>query len=124
MTAQRQALGHLGEAIAARWFRVRGWRILARRFRAGRRDLDLIAELAGTVAFVEVKARSGLGFGHPVEAVNLKKRKELARAALVWIDRHGRPGSAYRFDVLGVLIEGERVRVRHIPDAFRVPFFG
>lgn len=124
MTERRQALGRLGEGIAARWLAARGWRILARRFRAGRRDIDLIAELGDTVAFVEVKARTGLGFGHPVEAVNLKKRKELARAGLVWIDRNGRPGTVYRFDVVGVLIEGRRVRIRHLPDAFRVPFFG
>jgi Holliday junction resolvase-like predicted endonuclease len=73
---------------------------------------------------VEVKARRGTGFGHPVEAVNLRKRKELARSALVWIDRNGRAGSEFRFDVIGVLVEGRRVRIRHVPDAFRVPFFG
>jgi hypothetical protein len=38
----------------------------------------------------------------------------------VWIDRHGRAEESYRFDVVGVLIAGERVLVKHVEDAFRV----
>ena len=89
-----------------------------RRFRSGHRDIDLVMERDGTVAFVEVKARRGDRFGTPVEAVNWRKQKELSRSATVWIARHGRSGEFYRFDVVGVLMEGERVRVRHVPDAF------
>ena len=54
----------------------------------------------------------------PVGAVNWKKQKELGRSARVWIARHGRSEEAYRFDVVGVLIDGERVRVRHVENAF------
>jgi putative endonuclease len=70
------------------------------------------------VAFVEVKARSGIRFGDPVGAVNWRKRREMVRSASVWIDRHGRPGEHYRFDVIGVLVSGERVRIRHVENAF------
>ena len=118
MSAARQAFGELGERIAERWLRRQGWRVVQRRFRSGHRDIDLVMEREGTVAFVEVKARRGSQFGDPVEAVNWSKQKELARSASVWIDRHGRPDDSYRFDVIGVLVEGERVRVRHIPNAF------
>ena len=118
MTAARQALGELGERIAERWLRRQGWRVLERRFRSGHRDIDLVVEQGGTVAFVEVKARSGIRFGDPVEAVNWRKQKELTRSALIWIDRHGRPSVAYRFDVVGVLVTGDRVRVRHVANAF------
>ena len=118
MTAARQHFGELGERIAERWFRRQGWRIVQRRVRSGHRDIDLVVEQDGTVAFVEVKARRGREFGDPVEAVNWAKQKELARSASVWIDRHGRPSESYRFDVVGVLVEGERVRIRHIPNAF------
>ena len=114
----------MGERIAERYLRARGWRVLERRFRVGHRDLDLVVSSEDLVAFVEVKARRGMEFGHPVEAVHHRKRRELARSALIWIDRKGRPGTAYRFDVMGVLITGERVRIQHVPDAFRVPFFG
>lgn len=94
--------------------------MLQRRFRSGHRDIDLVMEREGLVAFVEVKARRGSGFGHPIEAVNWRKQKELTRSAQVWIDRHGRPEEAYRFDVVGVLMSGNRVRIRHVEDAFHL----
>jgi putative endonuclease len=118
MSAARQALGELGERIAERWLRARGWRVMQRRFRSGHRDIDLVVERDGVVAFVEVKARRGSGFGGPVEAVNWRKQKELGRSARVWVDRHGRALEAYRFDVIGVLVAGSRVRIRHVPNAF------
>ncbi|MGZ8375687.1 MAG: YraN family protein [Gemmatirosa sp.] len=126
---RRQTAGLLGERIAARWLVRRGWTILAHRFRSGHRDLDLVARQGDLVAFVEVKARRGLAFGDPIEAVRWRKQRELVRSASVWIDRHGEPGYAYRFDVVGVLLpplEGlgggaVRVRIRHVADAFQVP---
>src|SRR5215218_9812318 len=118
MSAARQALGELGERIAERWLRERGWRVVQRRFRSGHRDIDLVVEQDGLVAFVEVKARRGDRFGDPVEAVNWKKQKELGRSARVWIERHGRREDAYRFDVFGVLVDGNAVRVRHVANAF------
>ena len=120
MSTATQALGEVGERIAERWLTRAGWRIINRRFRNGHRDIDLVAERNGTVAFVEVKARRDDRFGGPVEAVNWQKRIELSRSARVWIDRHGRPDESYRFDVIGVIVSGERVRVRHVPDAFRL----
>jgi putative endonuclease len=120
MSTAKQEFGELGERIAERWFRRRGWRIVNRRFRNGRRDIDLVVEHDGTVAFVEVKARRGAEFGGPVAAVNWRKQKELTKSAQVWIDRHGQPLDHYRFDVVGVLVDGEQVRIRHVPDAFTI----
>ncbi|MCE2900461.1 MAG: YraN family protein [Gemmatimonas sp.] len=121
MTKRRQALGLLGERIAARWLMRHGWELLAHRFRSGHRDIDLIMRSGAEVAFVEVKARRGGAFGSPVEAVHWRKRRELGRSAQVWVDRHGVDGLSYRFDVLGVLVNGQNVRVRHIPNAFPLP---
>jgi putative endonuclease len=118
MSAARQAFGEFGERVAERWLCRRGWRVVQRRFRNGRRDIDLVVERNGTVAFVEVKARRGAEFGGPVQAVNWRKRKELERSALIWIDRHGRPAESYRFDVVGVLLHGAEVRVCHVENAF------
>lgn len=124
MSAARQELGVLGERIAARWLSARGWRVLAHRYRSGHRDIDLVAsrsEPERVVAFVEVKTREGRRCGDPVEAVGWRKRRDLARSARVWIDRNGWVGAAYRFDVVAVLLDGERVRIRHVQNAFRLP---
>ena len=95
-----------------------GWRVVAHRFRVGHRDIDLIVRREQVVAFVEVKARRSERFGSPVEAVHFRKRRELSRSARVWVDRHGADTLYYRFDVVGVLLFGHNVRVRHIPNAF------
>jgi putative endonuclease len=115
-----QVLGFRGERIAERWLARKGWRVIQRRFRDGHRDLDLIAERSGTIAFVEVKARSGEAFGTPMEAVDWRKRRELVRSARMWISLHGQPGESYRFDVIGVLMARERIMVRHVENAFGV----
>lgn len=114
-------LGIRGERIAERYLREKGWRVLQRRFRSGHRDVDLIVERRGTVAFVEVKTRTGTTFGSPVEAVNWFKQRQLVKSAQVWVARFGRSEELYRFDVVGVWIAGERVRVRHVEQAFELP---
>ncbi len=118
MTKATNDFGELGERIAARWFERSGWRVLARRFRAGRRDIDLVIERDGLIVFVEVKARTGEQFGDPVEAVHRRKQRSLSQSAHIWIDRHGRSGEQYRFDVMGVLLRDRKVFVRHVPGAF------
>jgi putative endonuclease len=111
-------LGLRGERIAERYLKERGWRTLQRRYRSGHRDIDLVVERRGTVAFVEVKTRTGTTFGSPVEAVHWFKQRQLVKSAQSWIVQHGRRTDTYRFDVVGVWVLGERVRVRHVEGAF------
>jgi len=123
MTAIRQTMGIRGERVAARWLQVHGWDIVEHRFRNGHRDIDLIAareepDSVRTVAFVEVKTRAKDSFGGPVGAVNWRKQRELSRSAKVWISRFQRPGDTFRFDVIGVILGVENVRVQHIENAF------
>jgi putative endonuclease len=123
MSAARQVMGRTGERVAERWLRVHGWSIAERRFRNGRRDIDLVAtrderDAGRTVAFVEVKTRASDDFGGPVSAVNWRKQRELSRSAKVWMSRFEKPGDTFRFDVIGVILEAEKVRVRHVENAF------
>lgn len=124
MTAASRVLGEEGERIAEAWLIQRGWRILDRRFRSGHRDLDLVAERGDVVAFVEVKARRGKSFGHPVEAVNWRKQRELTRSAAVWVARFGGDKQLFRFDVVGVLMDESGTRIRHIQNAFNAKSSG
>jgi putative endonuclease len=124
MSAAKQTMGIRGERVAEKWLSVHGWEIAERRFRNGRRDIDLVAtrnELAGrTVAFVEVKTRASADFGGPVSAVNWRKQRELCRSAKVWMSRFQKPGDTFRFDVIGVILESEKVRVQHVENAFLI----
>jgi putative endonuclease len=125
MTAVRQTMGKRGERVAEKWLAVHGWQIAERRFRNGHRDIDLVAtKLEGdarTVAFVEVKTRATADFGGPVSAVNWRKQRELSRSAKVWMSRFQRPGDTFRFDVIGVILGPQNVRVQHVENAFLLP---
>ncbi|MFL5565336.1 MAG: YraN family protein [Gemmatimonadaceae bacterium] len=126
MTNGRQTMGLRGEQVAAKWLGVHGWQIAERRFRNGHRDIDLIATreddgASRTVAFVEVKTRSSNNFGGPVAQVGWRKQRELSRSAKVWMSRFQRAGDNFRFDVIGVIIGPENVKVQHVENAFLMP---
>jgi putative endonuclease len=118
VSADSYALGLLGERIAAKWLRSRGWRVLEHRFQNGHRDLDLVVQRGKTVAFVEVKTRSDLSFGGPVSAIDFYKLQQLRRSALVWMARHGRSGTEYRIDVVAVWITEKLVKILHVENAY------
>ena len=84
---ERHRQGLAAERTAIKYLMSRGWHVVAHRFRAGRVEIDVVARRGALVVFVEVKARRGHGFGTPFEAVTGAKRRELVRAARVWIDR-------------------------------------
>ena len=118
---RRQRLGARGEAAATRFLDRRGMSIIETRFRMRCGEIDLIGEIGGLVVFVEVKTRSGPGYGRPAEAVTAVKRQRMARAALAFLKGRGWLDRPCRFDVVEVMDRGGRVaRVRHIPDAFRL----
>ncbi len=120
MTQATNDFGALGERIAARWLERQGYTVLARRWRSGHRDIDVIAERDGVVAFVEVKTRAAMEFGDPVEAVHAQKRRSLVRSAREWMAHHEGAHSEFRFDVIGILLRDRSAWVRHIESAFTV----
>jgi putative endonuclease len=88
---------------------------VAHRFRVGHTEIDLIARQGDLVTFVEVKTRRGKAFGSPLEAVTGAKRRELVKAARVWVDRFGKPADIYRFDCIAIVDS----KLEHLADAFR-----
>ena len=101
--AAHNEFGAHAERLAAEYLERNGWTILHRNWRFGRREIDLIARRGCTVAFVEVKARSRVSHGHPLESIDWRKRRDLGIAASAWIARCGVPGQEYRFDAVHVL---------------------
>ena len=117
----RLILGDRGERIAARLLRKLGYRILARNYRCPMGEIDLIAKDGDTVVFVEVKTRSGRGFGAPEEAVGPRKQRKLRDVAICYIKSTRAPMPPMRFDVVSIVTKGWwRSEVEHIKDAFEV----
>lgn len=119
MEEGRLELGRRGEAIAEAYLAERGWAVLARNYRAGPKEIDLIAERSGIVAFVEVKTRTTRTGGTPLEPIRALKRRAVVTAARHWIHKNGRRGSVYRFDAIGVDLHGAEAVIEHVPDAWR-----
>lgn len=118
--ARSHQFGRGCEDLAARTLEDAGWSVLARNYRLGHKEIDLIARRGRLVAFVEVKGRSSSRFGHPVEAISAAKRREILRVARDWILRHGTPADEYRFDAIGVLWRRSGPpAVEHFEDAWR-----
>ncbi len=111
--------GEAGEQIAAEYLEAKGYRIVARNFRAGKGEIDLIAwQNDKLLVFFEVKTRSNDHFGGPEEAVTLKKQKLLINTAGAYMEQIGYDW-AVRFDVIAILMKDNTVlELRHHEDAF------
>ncbi len=123
-SASREALGRAGERAAARYLQRRGYRIVARRHRRLRGELDLVAVAPDrTLVFVEVKTRRGDGSMAPGAAVTPQKQRRIAAAALGFVAEHGLKGVPIRFDVVAVSwpLGHRRPVIRHQSSAFSPP---
>ena len=114
------ARGRAFEHLAASRLRRDGFTVEARNVRFGREEIDLVVRRGRLVAFVEVKGRSRSDRGHPLGAIDHRKRAAIARVARAWIGRHGRAGDVYRFDAVSVVRATDGWRVDHVPDAWRL----
>jgi putative endonuclease len=112
--------GRRAESLVADHLRACGWRILERNWRFRHKEVDLVVERDGVVAFVEVKGRRAGAVVHPLEAITPTKRRDLALAARGWVAKRGRPGVSYRFDAATVVKDGTRVTVEYTEDAWRL----
>lgn len=116
----RQALGALGERHAARALRARGYRLLEANYRRRQGELDLIARDGDTLVFVEVRTRTSTGPWTPLDSVDARKQRQIARLARYYRrDRH-LENCYCRYDVVEVIAttDGRVLDVRHYPGAF------
>jgi putative endonuclease len=104
------------------FLRALGYRIVGRRERVLRGDIDLVALDGRTVVFVEVRTRSNTAHGHPAETVGFAKQRRLATLVTAYIRRHRLEDQSVRIDVVAVTFDaaGKSV-VEHYQNAFDDP---
>ncbi|MDQ6856276.1 MAG: YraN family protein [Candidatus Dormibacteraeota bacterium] len=112
-------MGHAGENMALHHLKEQGFRILARDWRSRIGQIDIVAEDGDTLVVVEVKARRGVGFGLPEEAVDARKRQKLRMLLETYRAATKRQKQPCRIDVLGLLLDDHLAvtRCEHIRDA-------
>jgi putative endonuclease len=97
--AKKDDLGRFGEQLAADYLARRGYVILDRNWRSSGGEIDIVARHDGETVFVEVKTRSGLAFGNPLDAITPAKHARLRRLVGSWhVADHGVSGTSSRSD--------------------------
>ena len=120
LTSGKQLLGKEGERIAERFLLRKGYKLVERNYRCALGELDLVVLDRRVVVFVEVKTRTGHGFGTPFEAVEFRKQRKMIQAAQYFLAQKGLQQRDARFDVVGVSWPGSEPTVEHIENAFEL----
>jgi putative endonuclease len=113
-------LGKEGERVAELYLQKKGYKLVERNYRCSGGELDLIVLDRRVVVFVEVKTRTGIGFGSPLEAVEFHKQRRMIRAAQFFLAEKNLQQRDARFDVVGVSWPGREPVVEHIENAFEL----
>lgn len=115
--AESHSLGKYGEQLAEKLLISKGYTICEKNWRAGRKEIDLIAENEKYIVFAEVKTRTA-GFQlHPREAVTTPKQRLMIFAAESYV-RKKAIVKEIRFDIITIIADGGRFSTEHIEDAF------
>ncbi len=118
----KPSLGERGERLAEEYLIKKGWRLIARQFRAAPGEIDLIMEEGETVVFVEVKTRASSRYGSPFEAVDEVKQRHIVQTALCYLKQRGQLERRSRFDIVSIIWPDEddgQPTIEHFPDAFQ-----
>ena len=111
----KDALGRQGEQLAVEHLRQDGLRVLDRNWRCAEGEIDIVAAERRSLVICEVKTRSSVRYGTPLEAVSRAKRSRLRRLAACWLVAHGVLFDEIRIDVVGVLrTESGDFTVEHV----------
>ena len=100
MPHARQRLGTEGEALAGAELERLGYRIIERNYRTRSGEIDIVAEDAGTIVFVEVKTKTSGDFGDPAEEVTPQKQRQIVSMGHFYATYCCPPDTPCRFDVV------------------------
>ena len=109
--------GKIGELLAQNFLTQNGYEIIARNYRFGRAEIDIIAQKGDLLVFVEVKFRKSKFFGMPEESISPKKTDMIQSAADQYI-YHVNWNKPVRYDVISILQIADKTEYYHIEDAF------
>lgn len=114
-------IGNRGEDLAARFLKEAGYQILERNYRFERNEVDLVCTdpgEGGEVVFVEVKTRTGTGFGPPEASITEEKQRAICEVARAYLHEREREGMPCRFDVVAIRLRDDEPQIDHHKNAF------
>lgn len=117
-TLGNQRKGNRGEDVALRYLLSRGFELVERNYRTRYGEVDLVLRQADTLVFVEVKWRSSIDYGSPVEAVDQRKQQAIRSMAEQYLAEKEPKYEEIRFDVVGILGGSGNADIEHVMGAF------
>lgn len=108
MIGRNQSLGFYGEQLAVNYLSEHSYSIVERNFRTRMGEIDVIAQKANTLHFVEVKTRIGTIKGMPYEAVTPTKIRHLMKAAQSYVLLNQKTGDKLSLDVISIILDSQR----------------
>ena len=118
MVKTASQVGKEGEEIAEGFLESKGYKILSRNWKTPRwGEVDIVALDKDQLVFAEVKTRTTLWAGEPLEAVGFHKLRTLKRAALYFKESHPETPDGLRIDVLSVVL-GNPPEIQHFPSVY------
>ncbi len=116
-----QKLGSSGEGVAEQYLKTHGFEIVSRNYSCKGGELDLVAVKKNALHFIEVKSRSSVQFGDPLEAVGNIKQQRLSRAAQYYLLSSPQFHSFEKFfSVIGIHYTQHPPLIEWIPNAFEL----
>jgi len=111
--------GLLGETIAAKFLRSRGYLIIETNFFTPFGEIDLVAKKDGYTIFIEVKTRISDQFGSPLLSITRSKKRSIIKNSLCYMKRNGLIENPCRIDVISIILNdnGELKTLEHIKNA-------
>ena len=117
--AAKDELGRRGETLAVEHLIASGLTVLERNWRCPQGEIDIIALDDGELVFVEVKTRSSVAFGHPLEAITAQKLARLRRLAAAWCEAHPGRHDRIRIDAVAIIAPTHGlVEIEHLERVF------
>lgn len=116
MEENKRSIGNSKEELVIDYLKNKGYFIIQKNYRVRQGEIDIIARDRGTIVFIEVKYRSSMKNGHPLEAVTYNKQKQICKISLFFMNQNkiSPDNTPIRYDVIGVLGD----EITHIENAF------
>jgi putative endonuclease len=115
--ATRKKIGDKGEDNAINFLFANGYEVLARNYRFGRGEIDIIAQKDSVLVFIEVKTRKNIIYGYPETFLSEQQQDRIHRAAEEYVLQKEWRGEV-RFDIIAILWDGNEPTLDHFEDAF------
>jgi putative endonuclease len=122
LTKQRLELGKLGEDLAFKKIKQIGYKKIIRNYSCSLGEIDMIAMDGATLVFIEIKTRKNRSTAYAKEAITERKKKQISKVALAYINKNECHGIPARFDVVAISLKDDKTKIEVIKNAFELAY--